>query len=382
MPKRKRSVEMTAIGLPTLAPHVKIFFQKVVQDGRVGICSGSISITNPQSGSPHTGNLELMDRAKLVIPYGGQTITWEVIFQYDRPECPPDFIFDDPEFEPDITDIKSLCDWDPDQPEALLDVVKELLDHYRANQVALLESSARLQLEYGMLLEQSEITEKDIEIATLKMRNRGGQINFLIRLPVDFSQLYPIYEKDKINSLDSAVLLISFHPPEAARITSQLFLSPKIEQVLNMLDGGPVRIPTFPRDSCLMDYVPLIKESLQQKVEQMATGYHGRREYILAFLSLFGRSLLEFDSCYFLSISFLLEWNEYFFVLQIDLSLNFPVEKPRLVLVAIYTSSQTRQTKKVFMDYPYSPRWSGQEMAQRAKDFVLQEIEKFKDAHS
>ncbi|KAK8780054.1 hypothetical protein V5799_018605 [Amblyomma americanum] len=153
-----------------------------------------IRLVSASHGGPRDGTQQLCDRFKISLPYAGQAITWEVIFQAHRPELPPDFIFDDTAFQPNIEELPSLCDWNSEDDQALTNVVQELLEQYRKHQVSMLDDSPRLQFEYSSLVHQSDIAESNIQVH-LNKKNPGTPVRFWITLPIDFSRLPPVFAK-------------------------------------------------------------------------------------------------------------------------------------------------------------------------------------------
>lgn len=81
------------------------------------------------------------DCFKLSIPYAGEHLVWEVLFDSLCPEMGPDFIFNDSTFlmDPDIDTMAhwapSLMKWNPTDTDALLNVLTELLLYYKQHQV-------------------------------------------------------------------------------------------------------------------------------------------------------------------------------------------------------------------------------------------------------
>ena len=63
---------------------------------------------------------------------------------------------------------QTLVDWDYQNPYALLQVVEELLQLYKAHQEHIIEGYHRLQFEYSSLIDQSNLESKDIETHTLR----------------------------------------------------------------------------------------------------------------------------------------------------------------------------------------------------------------------
>lgn len=107
-----------------------IFFQ--------GVCCGLIKLDSVSSSCNKSKN----DCFKLSIPYAGEHLVWSVLFDAQYPEMGPDFIFNDQNFlaDPDIntlsTWIPSLTKWNPNDTDALLNVLSELLLYYKEHQVS------------------------------------------------------------------------------------------------------------------------------------------------------------------------------------------------------------------------------------------------------
>lgn len=358
----------------SFAPHVWVYLRNLLDHSLEHLrTSQPIRIVSSGHGGPRDGTKQLLDRFKITIPYGGQTVTWEVLFQAHRPDCPPDFIFDDPSFLPDIDEIPALLDWDVNNENALVPVISEMLDLYRKYQATLLENFPRPLFEYTSLVSQTDIAESDVEVC-INRKNPSGPIRFWIRLPVDFSKLPPVFAKENLSE-GTAVLQVTFQTPDGNRVIPQLFLSPRVEDGL----GGSLamRIPTLGKDCCLMDYVPMVKQLLENKVEQISSSFAKRKEYISAFLGLFRGSLIEFDADNFTSISFLFEHKDFFFILNITLPRFFPQDKPSLTFQSVYHTSMGWPYSITCTDYPYSPRWPPQEMANRARTFMIEYVPTF-----
>uniref|UniRef100_A0A131YK15 BRISC and BRCA1-A complex member 2 n=1 Tax=Rhipicephalus appendiculatus TaxID=34631 RepID=A0A131YK15_RHIAP len=393
------------------APRVRCYLKNLLEHTMQNLTTPHpIRLVSASHGGPKDGTKQLCDRFKISLPYAGQTVTWEVIFQAHKPELPPDFIFDDTSFLPNIEEVPSLCEWDSEDDHALTNVIQELLEQYRKHQVSMLDDSPRLQFEYSSLVHQSDIAESNIQVH-LNKKNPGSPVRFWITLPIDFSKLPPLFAKDAFShqarrvvhdpfktqlvqlgesaslsdgkcsfpkkenlSEDMAILQVTFQSPEGSRILPQLFLSPRVEAL-----GGSlaVKLPSFNKDSCLMDYVPQVKELLEKKVEQVSTSFAKRKEYVAAFLNLFGRNLLEFDAEGFASLSFLFEHDDFFFILIIAIPRTFPQDKPSLTFQSAYHTSCGWPYSITCTDYPYSPRWEASEMADRARTFVMDYVPSF-----
>lgn len=103
-------------------------------------------------------------------------------------------------------------------------------------------------------------------------------------------------------------------------------------------------------------------------MQYVIQGYHKRREYIAAFLSHFGTGVVEYDAEGFTKLTLLLMWKEFCFLVHIDLPLFFPRDQPTLTFQSVYHFTNSGQLySQAQKNYPYSPRWDGNEMAKRAK---------------
>ncbi|XP_064621350.1 BRISC and BRCA1-A complex member 2-like [Lineus longissimus] len=369
----------------TIAPCLKHLTELIQRDGSLsGLCPGSIRIVdvNTSSSCSLLEKAPCGDRFKMRIPYAGVSIEWEVLFDLHQPHQAPDFIFsqEDKDFQVDLDMVPSLVHWNPKKPDSLLRVTEEVLHQYKEYHRSLVNHHVRLQFEYSSFIEQEQFREDDIEIHVgRKSEKKIGPVNFLIKLPINFARIPAILTKDNPGE-DAAVLLISFHSPDSmnSKITPQLYLSPRVEHCI----GGcsSLRVPPWPTGGCLMDYVPVVSRLLEKKVEKVIAGFEKRKDYIAAFLSHFGRSVIEYDMEGFSKISLMLEWNDFFFIFHVEVPTQFPEDPPTFTFQSIYHENSGKPYMKSSKDYPYSPRWSGNEMVERAWSYILDNIGGFQKA--
>ncbi|XP_062934540.1 BRISC and BRCA1-A complex member 2 isoform X1 [Cynocephalus volans] len=426
------------VALNRISPMLSPFISSVVRNGKVGLdATNSLRITDLKSGCTSLTPGPNCDRFKLHIPYAGETLKWDIIFNAQYPELPPDFIFgEDAEFLPDPSALQNLASWNPSNPECLLLVVKELVQQYHQFQCSRLRESSRLMFEYQTLLEEPQYGE-NMEIYAGKKNNWTGEFSarFLLKLPVDFSNI-PTYLLKDVNEdpgEDVALLSVSFEDTEATQVYPKLYLSPRIEHALG--GSSALHIPAFPGGGCLIDYVPQVCHLLTNKVQYVIQGYHKRREYIAAFLSHFGTGVVEYDAEGFTKLTLLLMWKDFCFLVHmspqavtpflprlfatisvslptllallvdktfsmdpgilmlflapslthslflIDLPLFFPRDQPTLTFQSVYHFTNSGQLySQAQKNYPYSPRWDGNEMAKRAKAYFKTFVPQFQEA--
>uniref|UniRef100_A0A672TD01 BRISC and BRCA1-A complex member 2 n=1 Tax=Sinocyclocheilus grahami TaxID=75366 RepID=A0A672TD01_SINGR len=349
------------VALSRISPELRPLLCSVVRDGRVGLDSSScLRITDLKSGCTSLMPGPCCDRFKLHIPYAGETLKWDIIFNAIDPELPPDFIFgEDADFLPEPSELAHLVSWDAGKPECLLQLVKELLQQYHLYQCQRLRDSSRLLFEYGSLLEDPNYGHS-MEIYAGRKNSWTGEFSarFLLKLPVDFSNI-PVYLL-KDTALD---------PGEDVALLSVMTSPYSIQVKINFPSGG-----------CLIDYVPQVCQLLTNKVQYVIQGYHKRREYIAAFLSHFGMGVVEYDAVGFTKLTLLLMWKDFCFLVHVDLPLYFPRDQPTLTFQSIYHFTSSGQLySQVQKSYPYSPRWDGNEMAKRAKAYFKSFIPQFQE---
>ncbi|XP_069464827.1 BRISC and BRCA1-A complex member 2 isoform X3 [Ambystoma mexicanum] len=347
------------VTLNRISPALSPFISNVVRYGKVGLDSTNcLRITDLKSGCTSLTPGPSCDRFKLHIPYAGETLKWDIIFNALYPELPPDFIFgEDAEFLPDPSALHNLASWNPEDPECLLLVVKELVQQYHQYQCSRLRESSRLMFEYQTLVEEPQYGE-NMEVYAGKKNN---------------------WDANEDPGEDVALLSVSFEDTEASQVFPKLYLSPRIEHAL----GGAtaLHIPTIPSGGCLIDYVPQVCQLITNKVQYIIQGYHKRREYIAAFLSHFGTGMVEYDAEGFTKLTLLLMWKDFCFLVHIDLPLYFPRDQPTLTFQSVYHFTASGQLySQTQKNYPYSPRWDGNEMAKRAKAHFKTFVPQFQEA--
>lgn len=357
-------------------PKIRPFVEKVQNEDDFSVLPGSLNVFDACSGCPLEMEQGRLDRFKISVPYAGQSLTWEVIFDCTCPEEPPDFIFgqDDEDFLPPMEEMESLIKWDASKQDSLLLMIKELLHYYRQHNNIRAANYLRLQQDVSSLLNAVDINPNDLELYITGNENRAGSVHMVVRLHVDFSQI-PAYLVQGNPGEDQAILCLTYSSPDSSRVTPVLRLSPRVENALG--GSSQLRIPAYTAGTLLGDYVSCVVQLLDNKVTQVVRGFEKRKEYMAAFLSQFGRSVIEYDLHAFSQISFLFEWNDFFFTYSVELPLYFPAEQPTFLFQSVYHEVKGQPYTETINDFPYSPRWSASEMASRAKAYILDHISKF-----
>lgn len=363
---------------PALLP----FVEQCLSNDNLNTQGGVLEVIRPRASSLDFENGEECDRFTLGIPYCGTQIEWEVIFDRNHPALPPDIIVSSEDermaFNPDIDQLLSFSSWNIKNHKCLSTLMEELLLEYKHHHRTVLSQFERLDFELTTLLQKEEYSQTNVHCLPSSDKSLEPMVRFYIPLAVDFSAIPAYLTKDNPGP-DTAALLVTFYPPNASRVLPSLFLSPRVERML----GGTrsLRLPPWGggNGSHLMDYVPAIHKLLAEKVEAIVQSYISRKECVAAFLSVYGCSVLEYDTEGFKRLAFLFEHQGFTFITILELSDEFPQEQPILTLLSIYHRLQGKPCQSVVNDYPYSPRWDSNQMAERLRSYLIQVAPQFRE---
>jgi len=287
--------------------------------------------------------------------------TVEVIYCQQAPQCPPDIVFPD-EDEPflKLHQIISLVKWVPENPNALLDVLLEILELYKSQQCRLISSfpNDKIRTEYVTFIESQEGAEVCVQSSVESTR-----IFCTIPIPVSITGVV-----DRGRMLDGSGVVTLFLKYTLSNtmghVTPEVswILPPQLEALY--MDKPP-KIPVLNAQTLLVEYVPQVVTALTSPLESLTS----RKQLFLAFHVL--GSPLEWDNSYTkFSWMFYDERQEFGTVVIINIPENFPTEKPILTLVSLTTFYANKPLSRAFRDYPYSPRWPATELANRILTFL------------
>ncbi|XP_065353656.1 BRISC and BRCA1-A complex member 2-like [Cloeon dipterum] len=375
----------------TMAEVKHQFADYCISLGKTGTFNGYIRASKLPSGSHNQeGGNEKTERFLLEIPYVNDILHWYILFDSQEPESPPQFIFcraTDTKYErSDGSFLKtmdsealekllpSLANWDSTDQEALANVVEELLFAFRKYQLNALREMTDQSVAFKVinLLESQTVAESDIELII----RAGNEVNLLVRLAVDMSKvpelLLPPLDRRQREILASVLFTLV-----GDRQTSKLVLSPRMQLILGQ--EKDVKFPNIQADrkQTLPEYVEMLRKQLDRRIGMVVGGVNHRKNFLTSLVGLMGRALIETDTKNFTKSTFLLEWNNFSFLVHCCVPLTFPFEKPIYIFQSIYHTCKQRPFASKCSDYPYSPDWQHFEMADRAKTFILEYVKTF-----
>ncbi|XP_076296830.1 BRISC and BRCA1-A complex member 2 [Lasioglossum baleicum] len=361
--------------LSRIDSYIEPLLKRVLEANKLGICCGTIQVESTSSSCDKAEG----DRFKLLIPYARHTITWDVLFDSQRPELGPDFIFNDDTFLIDMNidtlsaKVPSLAKWNVNNENALLNVLMELLSCYRQHQIELLQKQERFEMEYSVLMNSTEIAQEDVEVILLPFGSKPTEARFLISLSINpqLDEEHETYGPEN----ETAMLLVTFYGPNWNRIMPQIYFSKYLEYVLNK----SYQLPHYLSDKLLNDYVVEIKKNIEEKIRSRVECRQKRKLFVMTALALQAKSVLEYDSKDYYYIAFLFVKKDFSSVVIITLSPNFPSIKPTITLKSPYHMTVDRQSYHENLEnFKYSPKWFPVDMIDEIFKSINTNIDKFK----
>ncbi|XP_075517066.1 uncharacterized protein LOC142551625 [Primulina tabacum] len=345
----------------------------------LGNCPFSIKVEQMWSGSK---NPNLLDRFTLVIPFCLDYIRWEVIYNGVYPLAAPDIIFgpEDETFLPYHGDSEKsrkngLTDWNSKDPTRLLSLIMELRDSYMAYQRKRIEEvdDDRLKFEISTIL-----SRKGIETYMSSGIDKPEEAKFAVPLlAMDLNKLvarstWRQQQKIYLQVIFPVSKKFSTAPPPRLKLVS----SAELKALFSIDD---FRLPPWLEGMCMAEYLPILEDILDSQIKDAVSSIELRRKFITALAPLFGRPI-EADPVFCRRATFLSSSGVFTFLVHFTFSLQFPKQKPTLVLQSSqhFNSSGVPIKSNNLTECPWSPRWEASEMAERIFEFLVEECLNFK----
>ncbi|KAL2607657.1 hypothetical protein R1flu_026230 [Riccia fluitans] len=355
-------------------------------------CPVPLRIDNIRKG--HTNAL-YADRFTACIPCCLDHVRWDVVYNYQNPELPPDVVFgaEDQDFQPllfvgdDNPAAQAaahgawtiLRDWTAKDYSRLLRLLLELRSLYFRHQRKRVESieDPRVRFEIGTISAM-----EGLEMRLITGGDRADEVQFAIPLDIDLSQVARRVGTSSSKLWSGISLQVSFTLQRGQTFTGEkapqlrLHAPPAMREVFDVED---VKLPTWADRMCLMEYVPNVQDNLQAQVREAINAVGLRKTFVEALGPVFGRPL-ELETNLFRRVSVMVTSGLFCFLIHLNLPTQFPKQQPTLT----FQSSQHFDargrpiTSRPYTEYPWSPRWEAGHMAQRVFEFVLDECDKFK----
>ncbi|KAH3756916.1 BRISC and BRCA1-A complex member 2 [Pelomyxa schiedti] len=302
----------------------------------------------------------------------GPVVSLEVVYSMSHPRAPPDVIVipvsDDDEPFVSWNQVSGLVKWDPDNPSALLDVMLELVQAYKAHHRALALSLPDERLRTD--LETYIIAQEGSEVF-VQYTDAGPKVMCTVPIPVT---LAGICDRGRTLEGNGVATLNLKYTLGGTLLRTAPDVSWVLPSQIESLYDKTLRIPPFPAQSLLVDYIPQVVAALTTPFESILS----RRQLFTALKGVLG-SPVEWENSYAkISWMYYEEKHEWGAVLTIAIPDNYPATQPTLSLASLVTFSQNRPLTRVFHEYPYSPRWPPAELANRIFNFLKETAQTLK----
>jgi len=325
------------------------------------------------------------DRFKLLIPYCGSILHWEVILNAFQ-EVPPDFIFPQGEecFSPLAHQMKTIVEWRLSDANALLMILLELLEYYRLFQEEKVKCihSERMNFEYSTIIshfqnkhqllvinQSDELMVQCLILLSSSGFNISSHNSELIQDPNNSDTSESVLIGNSFENGLSLLLRfysISERPPD---IKLQI---PENSLYEILLSG--MRLPSWSCDMCTISYIPIVSKIISGHFKDLLN----RRKLIESFQNILG-SALEVDMTMYQRALFFGEDKRFVYTVLVTIPLEYPLKPP---LICFATQGNLARTgKPCYVQYnniPWSPRWPIEEYTQRTKNWILENYTEFR----
>jgi hypothetical protein len=130
--------------------------------------------------------------------------------------------------------------------------------------------------------------------------------------------------------------------------------------------------PAWSSDSCLIDYIPLAKDFVEESMKSLTV----KRSVVREFIKQTG-SVIEYDSVDFRKVAFLGEYDSTPIVVTVSLPATFPSDPP-LVTLQSMAHFGTRPLFRNLAKVPWSPRWTAEEIVRRTRGAIAEALSVFR----
>eukprot|EP00045_Choanoeca_perplexa_P007243 m.64168 g.64168 ORF g.64168 m.64168 type:complete len:354 (-) comp13995_c0_seq2:3290-4351(-) len=326
-----------------------------------------IHVSDMGSSERHT---TASDCFRLLLELDTIQTRWELLMRHSDATLPMDVVFgaEDEQFQPSWPSHMSPSWSSNTYAQHALDLLRHLLTEYLHWHYARCQghSSNRLR----MLLTSYE---EDQALAVLL----PNQQTAIVRRPIICERIDGSAEdKDSTNPKPDATLRLELRLDGSDVVTATVQLKPAL-----VVKDVPFPAPDFGACRVLSEYVSTAQQAIETYANTFKDRLVQRRKYITAFLSRYHSALLEYDVKDYAFIAFLFQHGGFYATLKIELPDNFPEGQPVFRFLSVYEDQDLTVLQQERVDYPYSPRWSGIEMAERAATFLPSAMLNFRALH-
>ncbi|MCO5554500.1 hypothetical protein L7F22_008029 [Adiantum nelumboides] len=261
--------------------------------------SGSLQfqVENVRKGFP---GARYADRFSVLVPCCLDYIKWDIIFNIEHPLHAPDIIFppEDEKFQAALLDNETLVnahvmwtnlqDWNMRDSSKLFTLVADLRSLYMQYQRRLVEQvdDSRVRFEIGTLSSMP-----GLEMCLVTVADKPCEVKFAVPLLQVDCELGKVRHQEVIHlQVIFPVKLGQSWNLSAPQL--KLFAPATVREVFDVED---VKLPTWPDEMCISEYLPSLKERIKRQVQEAYASVTLRKNFIENLCMPFGRPI-EADS--------------------------------------------------------------------------------------
>jgi len=261
---------------------------------------------------------------------------------------------DSPDSWLSLDQVQSIRDWAPAKPEALLNIVVELIEHFKIHQSTLIKSrgSQAIQFEWSMIHETSGLEPLYVPATAQK----PSEVHFLI----------PLMGLSSDAGLEPLKLFVRFFP-EAVRGPETRFSYTLGSNWEIMLMGA--KMPVWAHETSIVPYL----ESVKNMAKTLSQERLNRKKLLQTLSETLGVNSLEHDAYNYQKISFAFDVHSWNLFVHFSIPVDFPAKQPTIILHSMRELKRNfKPYERVENDYPYSPRWGISEFCTRIKAWLIE----------
>eukprot|EP00668_Euglena_longa_P013840 GGOE01017788.1.p1 GENE.GGOE01017788.1~~GGOE01017788.1.p1 ORF type:complete len:372 (-),score=92.22 GGOE01017788.1:119-1234(-) len=306
-------------------PFVQKYIAELKQHPREYSYSG-LQCSTPDSSS-HSALPATGDRFTVHTPYCKGYLRWEVVFNAQRPDLPPDLILEDNAQWFDLARCTALIQWTSDSSfTRLLDEVLAQHAEYHEHLVRH-HPNERLRYEYNTIC----------GIPGVEYHVSAPKVRMMIPLGVELGPVFQVL----LNSASGAEYcryFVEFTATEggALQVSHADVQWPTRLVPFAWLIDHPFPSFTLERGGCLVQFIPELEDSIARLVNATIDRLNRRRELCEALMTVFGHAL-EYDAHRYSHVCFLFD-AKVAFIMHVSLgdgTASYPTAPPVVQLASL-----------------------------------------------
>ena len=350
-----------------------------LKQGVKNLCVQNIHIDKKCFGGAADIKEKQCDNFEVSLNIATCNVKWNLIFDCFDLDSGPDFVFPQNElsedFDPDYEQVKSLLNWNKNEPNALINVLKDLVEEYKNYQ---LEQLKKLNLQlYNQVLELMKSFNK-VEVFCSKKYHQNKQVTILVEFPMDIVE-NTISDSNKNWNYSNPMLQINFEL-KGPTVSNNVYihLPPHIEKVVNMSLITPATMQGSNDKIAL--YVTNMQEKCYSYLKLLCESKSRRKKFLKAVHELMKTKVIEYDSTNFFKMSLLYSFEDFNFIVHLSMYKTFPKDAPLLTFESTYYCKEGGKLfQMVCKKYSYDMKWSADDMARKIKQVIEEKAPVFKN---